>query len=312
MTNRERVLALIRSEPEGIADSEIRRRTGIEPHQQVNQICRKLAQAGLIDRRRRDGRLTNLPPGSPERNPKPRERRAPDTQPAKGFVRRTHAVDGAEIPPLTISRTLFVLPCSGAKRKGGRREDNGPSVLDLLPRRLAAELDGRRADNAREANVDESALLPAVERYIGNLYQEAGDALGVLVGTGADILIISGGYGVVLPSEPIGCYDQEYRHSMWPNGLVPRCLAAYADATKPTTVVGLLAATTRYAQAFRQTHWPDGVERVFLVCPEPSPGAMAKSPRALGGALKTLSRDQRLRTGWTSGDGLEMHVARLP
>ena len=133
MTNRERVLALIRSEPEGIADSEIRRRTGIEPHQQVNQICRKLAQAGLIDRRRRDGRLTNLPPGSPERNPKPRERRALDTQPAKRFVRRTHAVDGAEIPPLTISRTLFVLPCSGAKRKGGRREDNGPSVLDLLP-----------------------------------------------------------------------------------------------------------------------------------------------------------------------------------
>ena len=311
MTNRERILALIRSRPKGITDSEIRRRTGIEPHQQVNQICRKLAQAGLVDRRRGDGPIINVPTDSAPIQ-KPRQRRALETKPAMRSVGRTHAVDRAEMPRLTISKTLFVIPCSGAKREGGRRENvNGPTVLESLPRRLVAELRDRRADNTGQAQVDESALLPAAERYVGNLYQQAGDALGVLIGAGADILVISGGYGVVLPSEPIGWYDQEYRNSMWPNGLVPRCLAAYAEATSPTTVVGLLSATTGYAQAFRKAHWPDGVERVFLVCPEPKPGATAKSPRALGGALKTLSRDRRLRSGWTSGDGLRLHVTRL-
>ena len=51
MTNRERVLALLRSELVGLTDSEIRERTGTQPHQQVNQICRSLARAGLIERR---------------------------------------------------------------------------------------------------------------------------------------------------------------------------------------------------------------------------------------------------------------------
>ena len=46
MMNRERVLELVRSEP-GLTDSEIRKRTGIEPHQQVNQICRRFAAKGL-------------------------------------------------------------------------------------------------------------------------------------------------------------------------------------------------------------------------------------------------------------------------
>lgn len=76
MRNRERVLVLVRSEPGGLTDSEIRQRTGIEPHQQVNQICRRLAEAGLIQRRSgREGRLINLPAGSLEENPQPKHRR---------------------------------------------------------------------------------------------------------------------------------------------------------------------------------------------------------------------------------------------
>lgn len=49
LSNRQRVFTLIRAEP-GLTDSEIRHRTGIEPHQQVNQICRSLASTGLIRR----------------------------------------------------------------------------------------------------------------------------------------------------------------------------------------------------------------------------------------------------------------------
>ena len=313
MTNRERVLALLRSEPGGLTDSEIRERTGIEPHQQVNQICRKLAQAGLIQRRSgREGRLINLPLGSLEGNSQPNRRRTVATRSEERSVRRVHVGDADQMPRLSISKTLFVLPCSGAKRKGGGRvHGNGASVLDTLPHRLAAELSTRRAGNAPEARVDDSALLPAGARYVGTLYQEAGDALGLLTRAEADILIISGGYGVVLPFEMIGWYDQEFRNSMWPDGLVARCLGAYAHTISATTVVGLLSATTQYARVFRKTHWPDEVEQVFHVWPEPKAGAMVKAPRAQGEALKALSRDHCLNPGWTSSDGLRMQVTRL-
>ena len=61
MTNRERILALIRNRP-GLTDTEIRQRTGIEPHQQVNQICRALASGELIERvTGPNGRIINLP-----------------------------------------------------------------------------------------------------------------------------------------------------------------------------------------------------------------------------------------------------------
>ena len=313
MTNRERILALIRSEPSGLTDSEIRQRTGIEPHQQVNQICRKLAQVGLIQRRsRREGRLINLPEDSLEGSSHPTRSRTPGTSSEKPWLRRAHAGDAVTVPRLSISETLFVLPCSRAKQDGnGHVEGKGASVLDSLPPRLAAELSTLRADNVREAMVDESKLLPAAQRYSGNLYHEAGEAIGVLAAEGADILIISGGYGVVLPFEPIGWYDQAFRNAMWPNGLVARCLGAYADTIGATTVVGLLSATTQYARVFRKTHWPDGVNQVLHVWPEPRVGAMVKAPRAQGEALKALSRDHCLRSGWTSSDGLAIRVTRL-
>src|SRR5438105_12046381 len=47
MSNTNIVLAAIRGW-QGLTDSEIVRRTGITPHQQVNQICRRLAREGCI------------------------------------------------------------------------------------------------------------------------------------------------------------------------------------------------------------------------------------------------------------------------
>lgn len=313
MTDRERVLALLRSEPVGLTDSEIRERTGIEPHQQVNQICRSLAQAGLIERRAGpQGRLVNLPPASRPATSLPVRGLA--ARPGSGSLAQVSAGRAAahEMPRLSTSTTLFILPCSGSKRRGGRRTAaRGSSVLRALPRGLAAELRARRCENASRAKLDESALLPAAERYTGTLYQAAGDALDVLAGSGAGLLIISGGYGVVRPVEPIGWYDQPFRNAMWPNGLVARCLAACADATGATAVVALISATTQYARAFRTARWPDRVEHVLHVWPEPVAGAMVKAPRAQGEALQALSRDQPLPRGWTSSDGLGLQITRL-
>lgn len=313
MTHRERVLALLRSEPVGLTDSEIRERTSIEPHQQVNQICRCLAQAGLIERRTGpQGWLVNLRPASLPENSLPGRGLAARPGSGKPSHERAGPADALGTPRRSISTTLFVLPCSGSKRRGGRRTTaRGTSVLRLLPRSLAAELRARRCENAPRAKLDESALLPAAERYTGTLYQAAGDALDVLAGSGAGLLIISGGYGVVCPAEPIGWYDQPFRNAMWPDGVVARCLAAYADATGATAVIALLSATTQYARAFRSARWPDRVEHVLHVWPEPTAGAMVKAPRAQGEALQALSRDPPLPRGWMSTDGLGMQITRL-
>ena len=45
MTNREKILEPIQQEP-GLTDTEIRERTGIIPHQQVNGICREVEGKG--------------------------------------------------------------------------------------------------------------------------------------------------------------------------------------------------------------------------------------------------------------------------
>ena len=152
MTNRERVLALVRFEPGGLTDSEILQRTCIDPHRQVNQICRKLAQAGLIQRRSgREGRLINLPAGFLEGSSHPNRRRTLGTTSEKCSLRRVHAGDAAEMPRLSISKTLFVVPCSGAKQEREVRvDDSGTSVLDSLPRLLAAELSAWRAKMRRK------------------------------------------------------------------------------------------------------------------------------------------------------------------
>ena len=95
-----------------------------------------------------------------------------------------------------MTRTARLNPSRVVNRAGPALHTaaRGTSVLRLLPRSLAAELRTRRSENASRAKLDESALLPAAERYTGTLYQAAGDALDVLASSGAGLLIISGGY----------------------------------------------------------------------------------------------------------------------
>jgi hypothetical protein len=59
MTNTERVPAALERSP-GLSDAELGAVTGVAPHQQVNQICRRLAVQGLIRRGRGpQGRIVN-------------------------------------------------------------------------------------------------------------------------------------------------------------------------------------------------------------------------------------------------------------
>src|SRR5688572_7891650 len=50
MTNKEEIFDLIRNHPEGLDDDDIAEMTGIQPRQQVQQLCNQLADSKRIRR----------------------------------------------------------------------------------------------------------------------------------------------------------------------------------------------------------------------------------------------------------------------
>lgn len=75
MSNSEIILEFLETVPRGCCDSCVSRETGVEPHQQVNQICRGLEQQGKSGRQEGPCALCNkkrilnivsfVPPGKP-------------------------------------------------------------------------------------------------------------------------------------------------------------------------------------------------------------------------------------------------------
>src|SRR5690349_1853599 len=110
VTNADRILAEVRRSG-GLSDTNLRLRTGIAPHQQVNQICRRLAAQGLVVRSKGpDGTIRNYPPvAAPPRpqTPAAQIHRAPP----KAVTLRSGIVGSS-------GATLLVIPCSARKTEG--------------------------------------------------------------------------------------------------------------------------------------------------------------------------------------------------
>lgn len=121
-TNADVLIAAISQHP-GATDGELRIITGIEPHQQVNQVCRRLEQQGRVDRRTRDdGRIGNFPLGTPPTDPAAGEDPAIVTPRRSSKVTDT-ATGTAVAGPVSLpppESALIILPCSKAKKRGGR------------------------------------------------------------------------------------------------------------------------------------------------------------------------------------------------
>ncbi len=222
----------------------------------------------------------------------------------------TTPISTGEVPQLSLSRTMFVLPCSGRKSRSAS-PSQGPSIVDCLSGEVARDLVTQRVRNAERAGVDQSTLARAIDRYDGTLYEIARFAIDELIANGAHVLVLSGGYGVVLAAEPIGKYEARFRNSMWRDRVVECCLAEYSSKPVITTVVGILSGSTGYAQAFRRTRWPSTLSQVLLVTPQRGTGAMVKAPRAQGEALVTIAASGKLGERWRSSDDLAMEVVRI-
>jgi hypothetical protein len=316
MSNTDTILAMIH-ESSGLTDAELVRLTGIRPHQQVNQICNRLARNGHI-RRERDARglLVNRPVGSaPDSSQLVASLKAPRPSEPGSRCMRSPRDDLEDLDPAT---TLLVIACSGSKVQdspAGLSPAFGPSILESIPEDAANQLRAARADVRRHVTFDEHTLIPALNRYSGSFYQAGRPELARALDRGLHALIISGGYGVLAAREPIGWYDAAFNPSWWPGNVVADCLSAYATRYGLTSIVAFLAASTGYARAFRGLdRSPDAVklDQVFLVSAVAGDvgGAMRKVPHTLGEAIAGFVR-RDLKPGWRSSDGLDLAVSRV-
>lgn len=313
-TNSALVLRAIRGNPSGLSGTQIRRLTAISPHQQVNQICHRLAGAGLTERRRgAGGPILNLPAGTVAMRGRPDPRAAPVASQPPRPTPKDLADPESRSPKVEVaeaSRALFVITCSKVKVDTTERLI-GPSILDYLPAELANELAAARRRVAPLARINERSMVPAWRRYAGGFYGLGSPVLRDATASGAHVLILSGGYGVVLAVEPIGDYDRAFRSGDWPHLLVSRCLAAYAERFELASVFAIAARSTGYAAAIRRVRWPATIASGVLISPDHSGGgAQAVVSRAAGEAFRELWRG-RVSDGWRDSSGTPLRVEQL-
>ncbi len=101
------------------------------------------------------------------------------------------------------------------------------------------------------------------------------------------IVIISGGYGLVLGDECIGWYNRRFSLRDWPPQLLEECLMEVAQACRVQEVVALCAQTTDYAELIRRAPWSQRGIDAWLASPNMAGrgGAQALVPQACGQAL---------------------------
>lgn len=158
----------------------------------------------------------------------------------------------ATCDPVPLKETLLIIPCSG--KKADARDAVDPqvpvrSMRDLLPPSVSHELDTAR-DRARERRFAtfhlDGAEHPALAWYTGRAYETHGakDLLIKALGLGLHCVIVSGGYGLVRPEEPIYSYD-----AYWPNmrpvwrRTVPEVLRAYVAHNHIKKTISILSNT---------------------------------------------------------------------
>ena len=212
-----------------------------------------------------------------------------------------------------LGKTLLIIPCSDRKIRSDNVLETGPQISHYLPAGLADQLDRARARVREGARVDERTLVPAWQRYDGHFYTAAREALSAVIRMGLHILIVSGGYGVLLADELIGDYSARFELTSWPEGLLEKVIARYARYHRLKHMRAFLSASSDDRKLMERVHWrAAGVDDAVLLIPKFSGQGDARTvvPRAQGQMMEAFIKDE-LKQGWRSSDGLSMNSIRL-
>lgn len=220
-------------------------------------------------------------------------------------------VEEQSLKPADLAKMLLIIPCSGAKRDFVNAGEAGVAITQRLPVELASELLEARKYAKERTQIDETTLIPAWQRYNGALYEAGRDALGDLIAAGSHVVILSGGYGVVLAKEPIGMYKAVLNLSWWPGSLLERVLITYGRRHGLTSLRTFSSATGPYPKILKRVRWREaGINDALLLTPQAESGGMRRSPASQGEALAAF-RDGTLTPDWQSsyGLGIDVHSA---
>lgn len=190
-----------------------------------------------------------------------------------------------------LSSTLLIVPCCSSK-KGCRDPDLSIiRVADLLSADMVERLEeGRRLSLAR-THVDlGSPLRPALATYTGYPYATPGfrDLLVTHLRQGLHCLIISGGYGLLRPEEPIHTYQAHLQrtHSVW-NRRIPELLRDYVRRNGIQRTFGVF--TRSYASVVPDDLTNRDWRAVQTFDPERDQGAAMRAvPQKVGTVLVEL------------------------
>ncbi len=316
-SNPDKILALLALR-NGLDDDEISVLANITPRQTVNQICRRLTGMGVLERRPGPkGKLANYLVAHNGATaplvatpPKPSAAK-PNRSPT--FTRHNcNAQTAHPWVPDDPANTLYIIPCSGAKDTVTIAPSQREGVIDHLSSELREHLLAARAEMAAQSGLNEQRLLPAWKRYAGSLYQTARQTLERAVRQQRHVVILSGGYGVLSATEPIGCYDAAFHPKNWPAGLLANVLLDYARRHQIKHVRAFASASTGYRKIVEEADWRSiGIDDACLFLPIGiNGGAMVKTPRAQGEALTALLAGN-LDEHWTSSDGATLQAVFL-
>jgi len=161
-----------------------------------------------------------------------------DIAPAQGGPSR--------LPDDNPRKAMIILECSKSKAKAGEPFSGASTTL------WTDELEEARLRVLVHSQLDASLLMPAWERYIGTFYKACRPTLARAVAADANIVIISGGYGVVTATEPIGWYEKKLKLGDW-RGALERALLHHARNTQPGTVIAFTSG--EYAKLVHRTPW---------------------------------------------------------
>ena len=157
----------------------------------------------------------------------------------------------------------------------------------------------------------EDTLVPAWLRYSGRFYRAVGEALAEAVRRRLHLLILSGGYGVVLAREPIGLYEARLRAGWWPGRVLEDVLAAYARRHRLKRMYAFVSASGDYRKVVERADWKaSGMEEAVLLMPERG-GSQSSVPSTQGEAFAALLGGATLDHRWRGTAGLALICRKL-
>ena len=214
-----------------------------------------------------------------------------------------------DVPDDSGPESLLVIPCSKTKAEFPGRHVAAPRIRNRVSASLRERLDFARAANRKRAGIDERTLAPAWRRYAGRLYQAAAGALDEAVSQRLHLLILSGGYGVLLSREPIGLHEAVLKTGWWPGRVLEDVLAGYTRRHKLKYMRAFVSETTAYRKVVERVDWKKaGVDDAVLLNPERGPQDSVSKAQGEGVAALlngTLGRE------WRSEAGLRLICRKL-